>query len=153
MRIATSYLLAVLACAATAFGADPDPFLGKWKLNWDKSRSSEAKPKNAVRSYKKSGNAVRVSEVWVDQNGKSTKLDYVAAYDGKDYPVRTPNGNTVSFTRPDAHTVVGTSKAQGKVAYTFKRIVSADGKTLTIHLTNPDAGEMPTRVLVYDRVK
>jgi hypothetical protein len=48
---------------------------------------------------------------------------------------------------------VGTSKTLGKVAYTFKRIVSEDGKTLTIHLTNPDAGETATRVLVYDRVK
>jgi hypothetical protein len=146
-------MVVVFSWAAIAFGADPDPFLGKWKLNWDKSHSPEAKPKSAVRSYKKSGAGVRVSELWVDQDGKRTKLDYVAAYDGKEYPVRTASGNTVSFTRPDAHTVVGSSKTKGNVAYTFKRVVSEDGNTLTIHLTNPSAGEAPTRMLVYDRVK
>jgi hypothetical protein len=152
MRIARSCIV-VFSWAAIAFGADPDPFIGRWKLNWDKSHSSDAKPKSALRSYKKSGNGVRVSELWVDQNGKRIKLDYVAAYDGKDYPVRTASGNTASFTRPDAHTVVGSSKTKGNVAYTFKRVVSEDARTLTIHLTRPDAGGTPTQVLVYDRVR
>lgn len=152
MRIARSWIV-VFSWVAIAFGADPDPFIGTWKLNWDKSRSSDAKPKTAVRSYKKSGNGVRVSELWVDENGKRVKLDYVAAYDGKDYAVRTTKGNTVSFTRPDAHTVVGSSKIGGNVAYTFRRFVSEDGKTLTIHLTTPSGGSTPTQVLVYDRVK
>jgi hypothetical protein len=146
-------MVVVFSWAAIAFGADPDPFIGRWKLNWDKSHSSDAKPKSAVRSYKKSGNGVRVSELWVDQNGKRMKLDYVAAYDGKDYPVRTASGNTVSFTRPDAHTVVGSSKTKGNVVYTFKRVVSEDAKTLTIHLTTSSGGGTPTQVLVYDRVK
>ena len=59
----------------------------------------------------------------------------------------------MSFTRPDAHTVVGSSKTKGSVAYTFKRVVSEDGNTLTIHLTSTSAGETPPRMLVYDRVK
>jgi hypothetical protein len=146
-------MVVVFSWAAIAFGADPDPFIGRWKLNWDKSHSSDAKPKSAVRNYKKSGNGVRVSELWVDQDGKRIKLDYVAAYDGKDYPVRTASDNTVSFTRPDAHTVVGSSKTKGNLAYTFKRVVSEDAKTLTIHLTKPSGDGTPTQVLVYDRVK
>jgi hypothetical protein len=146
-------MILALVAVASLCGADPDPFIGTWKLNWEKSRSSEEKPKSAVRTYKKSSNGIRVSELWVDHTGKRIKLDYVAAYDGKDYQVRTAAADTVAFTRPDPHTVVGASKTNGNVAYTFKRIVSEDGKTLTIEIANPSAGEAAAKVLVYDRIK
>jgi hypothetical protein len=146
-------MIVALVAVASLCASDPDPFIGKWKLNWEKSRSSEEKPKSAVRTYKRASNGIRVSELWVDHTGKRIKLDYVAAYDGKDYKVRTAATDAVSFTRPDPHTAVGASKTNGNVAYTFKRIVSEDGQTLTIEMTNPSVGETPTKVLVYDRMK
>ena len=152
MRLAVSLTVLALLPLLNLSAADPDPFLGKWKLNWDKSHSSEPKPKSAVRTYKSAASGVRVSEVQVDQAGKRSKVDYVAAYDGKDYPVTTAKEMTVAFTRPDPHTVVGSAKRNGELAYKFKRIVSPDGKTLTIEfLDSRDSN--PGRVLVYDRVK
>jgi hypothetical protein len=135
------------------FGAEDDPFLAKWRLNWEKSHSSQPQPKSVTRSYRKSGNGVRVQETWVDASGKKNSLDYVASYDGHDYPVRTAKSDTVAFTRSDRNTVEGVSKKDGKVAYTFKRRVSPDGRTLTVELTTTDpAGKATTEVLVYDKV-
>src|SRR5262245_50678015 len=130
MRAVLSRAALALLPVLNLLAADPDPFLGKWKLNWDKSRSPGPKPKDAIRTYKSSGSGVRVSEVQVDQSGKRSKVDYVAAYDGKEYPVPTNKDMTVAFTRPDPHIVVGSAKMNGKVTYTFRRIVSPDGKTL-----------------------
>jgi hypothetical protein len=152
MRLAGLSLLLTVAAGA-AFGADPDPFLGKWKLNWSKSQSAEQAPKSAVRKYAKSGRGVHVSEDWVELDGKHMKLDYVADYDGKDYPVRTGQGVTVAFRHTDPFTVEGVSKTDGKVNYTFRRIVSPDRKTLTIEMSKTDKeGKNSPVVLVYERM-
>ena len=136
------------------FGAESDPFIGKWRLNWEKSHSSQGPPKSAVRTYHKSGNGVRVQEKWVDASGKKSSLDYVASYDGHEYPVRTTPGGTVAFTRADKFTVEGVSKKDGKLAYKFRRLVSQDGTTLTVEMTATDpVGKPTTEVLVYDKLK
>jgi hypothetical protein len=152
MRIPGILILFSLSCVAALNGADKDPFLGKWKLNWEKSNSSDPKPKSATRTYKQSGSSVRVSEVWVDQDGKSSKLDYVAKYDGKDHPVRTAKGRTVAFTKSDPRTVEGVSKTNGSFVSAFKRSVSDDGKTLTIEIKDGPTAP-PAKVLVYDKIK
>jgi len=60
----------------------------------------------------------------------------------------------VSFKRPDLYTVEGVSKTLGKIDFTFKRLISKDGKTLTVSFTreNP-TGQPATEMLVYDKVK
>jgi hypothetical protein len=152
MRL-TYLLLLSTVLAVAAFGADADPFLGKWKLNWGKSHSADEAPKSAIRKYRKSGEGVRVSEDWVALSGKHTKLDYVANYDGKDYPVRTNKATTISFRHTDPFTVEGVSKTEGKINYVFKRIVSPDRKTLTIEMSKPETeGKGSPAVLVYERM-
>jgi hypothetical protein len=152
MRIARILFLSTFV-AAVLLGADADPFLGSWKLNWGKSHASGPAPKSAIRKYTKSGTGVRVREEWIGLDGNRIRVDYKANYDGKEYPIRTNQGGTVAFTRPEPLTVVGVSKAGGKVANTFRRIVSKDGKTLTIELTANDASGKPsTDVLVYERM-
>jgi hypothetical protein len=135
-------------------GADADPVIGKWKLNWERSHSADAAPKSAIRRYRKSKVGVRVSEIWVDAAGKRTNLDYTANYDGKDYSIVSRKGGTVAFTRHDGNIAEGVSKLSGKVVYAFKRIVSKDGNTLTIEMAKTDsAGKAFTEVLVYDKVR
>jgi hypothetical protein len=152
MRPIRSFLLSVVIVAA-AFGGDADPFLGKWRLNWGKSHSTGPAPKRAIRKYTKSGDGVRVSEDWIDLDGKRTRLDYVANYDGKDYPVPTSKGVTIAFHHTDPLTVEGVSKTDGKVNYTFRRMVSQDRKTLTIEMSRADAeGKTSTVVLVYEKM-
>lgn len=152
MRL-TYLLLLSMVLTGAAFGADADPFLGKWKLNWGKSHSTDDAPKSAIRTYRKSGQGVRVSEDWVTLSGKHTKLDYIANYDGKDYPVRTSKGATISFRHTDPFTVEGVSKIDGKINYFFKRIVSQDRKILTIEMSKPEAeGKTSSSVLIYERM-
>ncbi len=153
MRLA-KVLVALNLLSIILMGADPDPFVGKWILNWEKSRSTQPRPKSVIRRYQQSGNGVRVQEAWVDASGKKANLDYVAGYDGHDYPVRSTKGETVAFTRPNRYTVQGVSKKDGKVKYTFKRLVSPDGKLLTVEMTLADsAGKPTTELLVYDKMK
>lgn len=143
-----------LALVATALAADSDRVLGTWKLNWAASHSRSEKPKSVTRTYRQSGNGTRVTELWVDAAGKITKLDYTAAYDGKDYPVASNGDMTVTFLRHDATSAEGVGKRNGVVEQTFRRTVSSDGKKLTIEIKRADAnGEPYTDVLVYDRAK
>jgi hypothetical protein len=107
-----------------------------------------------VRRYRQSGTGVRVQETWVDADGTKRRIDYVAGYDGREYPVRTRTGATVSFKRPDLFTVEGVSKTNGKIELTFKRFISQDRKTLTVALTRLDEKGVPsTETLVYEKVK
>ena len=153
MRV-RNILVAVNFVSALMFGADPDLVIGKWKLNWEKSRCHDPAPRSVVRTYHKSGNGVHVSEVWVESDGKSNTLNYTARYDGKDYPVRTSKDETIAFTRHDVHTAEGVSKENGALAYAFKRTASEDGKTLTIETMKTDStGKVSSEIFVYDRIK
>src|SRR5262245_47403332 len=146
MRILGILTLLILSCGPGLHGADKDPFFGTWKLNWEKSKSPDEKPRSATRTYKPAGAGARVSEIWVQQSGKRVKLDYVAQYDGKDHPVRTTKGATVAFTKSNPRTVEGVSKTNGTPVSAFKRIVSDDGKTLTIEIASKDdPGAPPAR--------
>ena len=147
-------LICLSLFAALLMGADADPVIGKWKLNWGRSQSAQPAPKSVIRRYQKSKLGVRVSEVWVEATGGRANLDYTANYDGKDYSVGSRKGGTVAFTRREGNIAEGVSKLNGKVMYAFKRIVSKDGKTLTIEMAKSDpAGKPFTEVLVYDRMR
>ena len=153
MRVARAFV-ALNLFSSVLMAAEPDPFLGKWMLNWEKSQSTQPRPKTVTRRYQKSGNGVKVQETWVDAEGKKVSIKYVASYDGQDYPVPTTKGMTVAFTRADPYTVQGVSKKDGRVQYTFRRLVSPDGKTLRVEMTRTDPAGKPTiEVLAYDKIK
>jgi hypothetical protein len=153
MRL-TIFVLSLCLLPIFLFGGEPDPFVGKWKLNWERSHSSQPQPKSVVRMYQLVKNGVRVREAWVQSDGKQTKVDYTANYDGQDYPIPSQKGATVAFKRTDPNTVEGVSKSNGKTNYTFKRYVSDSGKTLTLEMMRVDsAGKPSTEVLVYDKVR
>jgi hypothetical protein len=148
------WLSSILLLIVAAFASEADLVIGTWKLNWAESRSRSDKPKSVTRTYRKAGSGTRVTELWVDAAGKTTKLDYTAAYDGKDYPVANNGDMTVTFLRHDATRAEGVGKRNGVVEQTFRRTVSNDGKKLTIEIKRADAnGDPYTDVLVYDRVK
>jgi len=63
-----------------------------------------------------------------DNNGQS----YDVKFDGKDYPIQGDPGQTmVSLKKVDANTLEETDKRNGKVVYTARITVSADGKKMT----------------------
>src|SRR5262245_23751630 len=65
--------------------------------------------------------------------GKPIDIQFTANYDGKDYPVTgNPDWDTIAIKRIDAYKVEVTPKKAGKVVSTNTRVVSNDGKTMTI---------------------
>jgi hypothetical protein len=73
-------------------------------------------------------------------------------FDGKEYPEAGPTvaaGSTSSGRRLDERTIETTEKIKGRVIETAKATVSADGKTQTVIVTEPD--DKTPVVLVYER--
>jgi hypothetical protein len=146
--------LLTLLLSGLLLGANSDPVIGRWRLNWAKSQSEGTAPKRVIRTYAKFHDGFRVSEVWRDQDGKTTKFIYTAKYDGHEYPISHEGGGTITFTRHDANVAEGVSKTKEYGTYTFKRAVSSDGKNLTIETMRTDSsGKEHKNVLVYEKVK
>ena len=153
MHIVRITLLTVLL-SCLLLGANTDPVIGRWKLNWEKSQSEGATLKSVIRAYAKFHDGFRVSEVWRGQDGSITKFIYTAKYDGQEYPISHEGGGTITFTRHDANVAEGVSKTEENGTYTFKQTVSQDGKALIIETTRRDSsGKERKSVLVYEKIK
>ncbi len=147
-------MLSLFVLSLTAWAAD-DPQLGTWKLNLAKSKFSPGPaPKSEILKWEASGNdAVKSTSEIVDAQGKTTKGGYTASYDGKDTPwAGNPDADTVSLKRIDPNTIEATWKKGGKVTNTSRRVVSKDGKTMTITQKGTDAkGQAVNNVIVLDK--
>jgi hypothetical protein len=136
--------------------AQTDSAAWTWKLNVAKSKYDPGPaPKGSTVTIAVVGEAVKVSTRGLDADGKPTGTQYTARLDGKDYPVKLTGPqdyDTVAFKRIDASTVEGTRKKAGSVVQTYTRVVSADGKTLTITTAGTNAkGQKVNNVAVYDK--
>jgi hypothetical protein len=152
--LAFGSVLGTLAPTAALTAQVTDRAIGTWTLDVAKSKYNvTALPKSLTLTYKKSGPGLTVSTTGVDAQGKPTATGYTANYDGKDYPATgSPDYDTVALTQVDASTVQATRKKRGKVASTFQRVVSADGKVLTLTTKGTTAaGQMATDVGVFER--
>ncbi len=150
-RIAAIALLSTLCLGATAFAADA--VVGTWKLNVAKSKFSGTAPKSATRVYTDSADGTTLDQKIVGADGKEMSMHTTIKYDGKEYAVTgNPDGDSVSGKVIDARTTDFEIKKSGKVVGTVHRVVSADGKTLTVHNkgTHTD-GKAYDDTLVFDK--
>ena len=130
-----------VACilAVGLFAAD-SPFIGTWKLDAAKSKleGSGIGP-SATARYETADNGLKVSVEATDPKGQPLNFSYQASLDGKGGTVTgNPNQDTISIRRVNAHTLTATGKKDGKVTWTDRRVVSADGKTMTITRNGTD---------------
>jgi hypothetical protein len=152
--IGTIYLIIGLWITnATLWAANLD--IGTWKLNLAKSKYSPGPPaKSGTRTCEADGDGIKCTFEGVNPEGKPFSGHYTASYDGKDNPV-TGEGmpyDTVALKRIDAHTVEFTTKKDGKVVGTGKRVVTKDGKVMTTTVTGINArGVKFHNVVVYDK--
>ncbi|HXW18657.1 MAG TPA: hypothetical protein VEJ39_10160, partial [Candidatus Acidoferrales bacterium] len=110
-------------------------------------------PKNTTVKYEAVGDTTQVTIDGVDAAGKATHSEWTGKFDGADYPV---TGDAMSdqrsYKRVDAQTLAFSAKKDGKVVYSGRIVVSADGKTRTVTLHAMDAsGKKVTSVAVYDK--
>lgn len=117
--------LALVLAAATVVGSADSPFVGKWKLNLEKSQFT-----GTTMTYEQ----LPSGEMRSTAEGQS----YTFKTDGKEYPAIF--GSTVVWKQLDANTWQATYKLKGTVLSTDTIKVSPDGNTLTVSAkgTKPD---------------
>ena len=100
-----------------------------------------------------SGQGEHVRSEALNTNGTRVITEYTAAYDGTDYPIKgSPVANTVSLKRLDARTTERFDKKDGHIMLVYRRVVSDDGKTMTVTINGVDAkGQQVSNVVVFEK--
>ena len=131
-----------------------NPRLGTWKLNLEKSKYNPGPaPQSNTTTIEASSDGETATTKGVNAAGTATGTQYTAQYDGKDYPITgSQNADTVALKRIDARTIERTDKKGEKVVATSSRVVSEDGKTMTVTTTGTNAqGQAMNNVTVWDK--
>jgi hypothetical protein len=146
-------LISVLALTAVVIAADNN--VGTWKLNLAKSKYSPGPaPKSQMLTIEAWGaDGVKYTADGVGADGKPTRAQFQAKYDGKDYAFTgNPDADLLSYRRIDANSLEATTKLKGKVTIAAKVVVSADGKTRTVTQMGTNAqGQVLNVTSVYDK--
>jgi hypothetical protein len=110
-----------------------NPHVGAWKMDVERSTFSPgyvpSRSDTARIETVGAGQKVMVEQVAAD--GRVTRWEYTANFDGKDYPITGGSNDTVALTRIDFRTIQSVFKKAGTVTATQIAVVSSDGKTLT----------------------
>lgn len=99
-------------------------------------------------------NGVRYRSEATYADGHSSRSEYNASYDGREAIVMGSGGLLlpVSLKRLDANTVVATYRRGGQIIATSRRVVSKDGRLMTITTLSPDkSGKEMTTIGVYKK--
>ena len=145
-------LLGMLLLGMTLSAADPS--IGTWKLNAAKSKYTPGPaPKSATITYEETADGIKRTGESVDAEGKTTSFQYTAKYDGKEYPITGSDlYDAITLKRINDQTAEATLRKSGKVVSHARRIISKDGKVMTLTITGTDPkGEKMHNVAVYDK--
>ena len=152
LSIAVVTLLTVVPASVRAQAAASE--VGTWTLSVKKSTYSPGPaPKSATRTYTMVGAMLKSVVERVSADGKPTKTEYTAGFDGKDYPLTgAPQYDMLALTKLDANTTHASLKKGGKEVAQSHRVVSKNGKSLTVTTTGvTDTGEKMKNVEHYDK--
>ena len=152
----TFVLVAILLMALpAAIASANDPFVGKWKLDVHRSHyPPRACPKSMEIEMRPADAGVWYHSDATYGNGGEIHAEYTARYNGKEVLVSGTRGLLlpVSLKRLNSHVVVATYSRGMQVVATSKRVVSPDGRLMTITTTAVDAaGKKSTTLGVYRR--
>jgi hypothetical protein len=147
-------LLATIAFSAVALGAGADPEIGTWQLNLSKSTfPSGTAPKSQTRIYSQSPQGTTVLVKTVNADGTQSTVRSTYRFDGQDYPVSgSSDADTLMVKQVDANSATAVLKKGGKAVGTLDRMVSKDGKMLTVKTKATAAnGQQTESTAVYDK--
>lgn len=138
---ARTLLLSLALClsgAALCFAQDPN--IGTWKLNEAKSKVPAGAMKVTSMTVSADGDNMKVTQEGTDQDGKPFHADWTGKFDGKDYPVTgNPMMDSRSYKKVNERTLVADNKKDGKIVASARTVVSADGKSRTVRVTQTDS--------------
>ena len=138
---------------AAALLAAQDPRVGTWNLNVEKSKYSPGPaPKSQVLTIEAAGKGEKVKSESVTATG-TTSTEYTAEFDGKPHPIKgSATADSVTLKRVDSHTTERVDSKGGKPVTTYTRVVSKDGKTMTVTIKGTDAkGQAVNNVVVFEK--
>jgi len=159
-RFFCSLLTTLLIGSAWATPAAPpensrDPFVGVWTLIPQKSKYPRGEcPRSLEIVMETTGNGIHYRSNTTYADGNSRRVEYTANYDGKEVLVIGSAGLLlpVALQRVDAYTVVARYSRGLRIVATSRRVVSHDGRFMTITTTSPDSsGKSLTSVGVYEK--
>jgi hypothetical protein len=150
-RIAVMALALLFMAASACFAANPH--MGTWKLNEAKSKLQPGMGKNHTVVYTEQKDKIKVTVDGVDKDGKPTHGVWVGKFDGKAYPSKgNLSWNSASYKTVNDRTNEITTMKDGKVVWTGKITVAADGKSRTVTINGTDEkGKKFTSKAVYDK--
>jgi hypothetical protein len=137
MKLPRAVQLAICAAALPIFAIaaaaeQPDPLIGTWKINWDKS-VGPPRQQDLSCTFEKTAAGRTWTVYIVDENGKKSTRVSPAIDDGKTYPVTGHEGSDhITLKRIDAHNWQETLWKDGKPAFQGTWKLSEDGKELAI---------------------
>jgi hypothetical protein len=150
-KIIAFAMLATMLFSATAFAADP--IVGTWNLNVAKSKFSTGQALTAgTRVYTEANGVYTLEQKLTGKDGKQM-TSHAQYSDGKDVKQAPDSRADTSYAKKiDANTWDFDLKKDGQVVGHVHRVVSADGKTLTVHNTGTLlSGRTGDETLVFDK--
>jgi ribosomal protein L21E len=145
--------VATAVCFASGAQVTSQAQMGTWKLNEAKSKLASGVAKNHTVVYEASGDDVKITVDGTFPDGQPAHNEWTGKFDGKYYPVTgDPASDERAYKVVNARTLLLTVKKGGKVTFTGRIVVSANGKTRTITTRGTDAqGKKFKGVGVYDK--
>jgi hypothetical protein len=150
----------VLALAAASSAQDKpitpkvsgeDPLLGTWRLIVSQSKYNPGPaPQSQVRIYETHPFGIKATVRTSYPDGRTTTVQSVYAYDKEEYPVTgSEDVDAIIVKRINAHVHEATLQHAGHEIGSFRRVISRDGKQMTVSLrrSNPPADN----VEVYEK--
>jgi hypothetical protein len=153
MKTRIAVVAVAISFVATAGCFAANPHMGTWKLNEAKSKLVPGMGKNTMVTYTEQKDKIQVTVDGVDKDGKPTHSVWVGKFDGKAYPAKgNLSWNSVAYKVVNDRTNDITTMKDGKVVWSGKITVSADGKSRTVTLNGTDAnGKKFQGKAVYDK--
>ena len=150
-RIAVMALAVSFTAAGACFAANPH--LGTWKLNEAKSKLAPGMGKSTTVTYTDQKDKIKVTVDGVDKDGKPTHGVWVGKFDGKAYPAKgNMSWNSASYKEENERTNDITTWKDGKMVWSGRINVAADGKSRTVTINGTDEkGKKFSSKAVYDK--
>jgi len=146
----------VIICVMTMAALAADNSVGAWRMNFEKSGIpvSARSPRSVVLVYEPIDGGIKTTSKVEYSDGRTTSGGYTVKYDGKEYPTNLDGMvDLMSLRQIDANTfVIDERKKGGKRHQHGRKVISADGKTMTFTVEGTDDEGKPFKaVWVYDR--
>jgi hypothetical protein len=148
-------IVAVTLLLATAMASATDPFVGRWVLNPGLSKyPSGTCPRSMVIEMQRAGDGVHYRSDATYADGVTAHSEYTADYNGKQSLVIGNRGMLlpVSLKRSNSRLVLASYTSGFQVVATSRRVVSKDGRRMTITTISKDrTGADVISVGVYEK--